>query len=74
MMTSENNLRMTSDHNSNKHSIIEKVRGLLQENRELRLANRSLHDKLEAVGAIARNGIEQRSYLDALREIINLLK
>ena len=65
---------MSSEHNSNQHSIIKKVKGLLQENRELRLANRSLYDKLEAVCDIARNGIEQKSYLDALREIIELLK
>ncbi len=65
---------MISENNSNQHSIIEKVKGLLQENRELRLANRSLYDKLEAVGVIARNGIEQKNYLEALREIINLLK
>ena len=64
----------SSKNNSSQHSIIEKVKGLLQENRELRLANRSLYDKLEAVGAIARNGKEQRSYLDALRKIIDLLK
>ena len=62
----------SSKNNSSQHSIIEKVKGLLQENRELRLANRSLYDKLEDVSSIARNGIEQKSYLDALRKIIKM--